>query len=137
MATHLADTSALMRAHHNAVFARLGPMLTAGRLATCAVVDLEVLRSTRTAEEHEREWLVRHTLPRVPLTETLAERAIDIQRLLVEAGQHRGVSGTDLLTAAAAERDGLTVLHYDHDFDLIAEVTGQPTEWVVTRGSVP
>ena len=43
----------------------------------------------------------------------------------------------DLVVAAAAERAGLVLLHYDHDFDLIAAVTGQPTEWVVPRGTVP
>jgi len=35
-----------------------------------------------------------------------------------------------------AEVEGLTVLHYDGDFDLIAGITGQPTEWVVAAGSV-
>jgi len=39
--------------------------------------------------------------------------------------------------AAAAERAGPTVLHYDADYDLTAEITGQPVEWVVERGSVP
>jgi len=43
----------------------------------------------------------------------------------------------DLLIAATAERHGATVLHNDKDYDLIAEVTGQPAEWVVPRGSVP
>jgi predicted nucleic acid-binding protein len=42
----------------------------------------------------------------------------------------------DLIIAAAAELAGLTVLHYDHDFELIASVTGQPHEWVVPRGSI-
>ncbi|GMV07607.1 MAG: hypothetical protein AMXMBFR53_38820 [Gemmatimonadota bacterium] len=37
---------------------------------------------------------------------------------------------------AAAEAAGLTVLHYDADFDRIGEVTRQPTEWVVPRGTV-
>ena len=46
----------------------------------------------------------------------------------------RGID--DLIIAAAAEQAGLTVLHYDDDFDLIAEVTGQPMEWVV-QGTVP
>jgi len=41
------------------------------------------------------------------------------------------------LIAACAQRHGVTVLHYDGDFDLIAEVTGQPVQWVVPRGSVP
>ena len=42
----------------------------------------------------------------------------------------------DLLIAAVAERAGLSVLYYDEDFDRIAAVTGQPTEWVVPRGSL-
>ena len=29
------------------------------------------------------------------------------------------------------------MLHYDTDFDLIAEATGQRCEWVVSAGSVP
>ena len=51
-------------------------------------------------------------------------------------GQHRAVSVPDLLIAATAETEGLTVLHYDQDFDLIAEITGQPCEWMVPRGSL-
>ena len=56
---------------------------------------------------------------------------------LVERGQHRSVGVADLLLAATAEIERLTVLHYDADFDLIAEITGQPTEWIVPRGSIP
>lgn len=59
------------------------------------------------------------------------------QASLVERGQHRSAGVADLLVAAIAELEGLTVLHYDADFDVIAEVTGQPTEWVVPRGTVP
>ena len=43
---------------------------------------------------------------------------------------------TDLVIAAAAESADLVVLHYDHDFDLIADVTGQPTEWILEAGTV-
>lgn len=57
--------------------------------------------------------------------------------LLARRGHHRGASIPDLLIAAIAERTGLTVLHYDRDFDLIAAATGQRMEWVVPRGSVP
>jgi predicted nucleic acid-binding protein len=46
----------------------------------------------------------------------------------------RGVKLPDLLVAATAERHDVTVLHYDHDFDLIADVTGQRVEWIVPRG---
>lgn len=60
---------------------------------------------------------------------------MDVQGELARSGRHR-VPIPDLLVAAAAENGGLTVLHYDSDFDTIAGVTGQPTEWVVPRGSV-
>lgn len=65
------------------------------------------------------------------------QRAREVQASLVERGQHRSAGVADLLVAAIAELEGLTVLHYDADFDVIAEVTGQPTEWVVPRGTVP
>ena len=55
---------------------------------------------------------------------------------VVERGQHRAVSIPDLLIAATAEIEGLTVLHYDADFDLIADITGQPCEWIVERGTI-
>jgi predicted nucleic acid-binding protein len=40
-----------------------------------------------------------------------------------------------LVIVAVAERHGATVLHYDGDYDMIAEVTGQPTRWVVPAGT--
>lgn len=55
---------------------------------------------------------------------------------LAAHSQHRAVPLPDLLVAACAERAGLTVLHYDADFERIAEITGQKTQWVVARGTV-
>jgi predicted nucleic acid-binding protein len=46
------------------------------------------------------------------------------------------VSIPDLIVAAIAEVSGLSVLHYHGDFELIATITGQMTEWIVPRGSV-
>jgi predicted nucleic acid-binding protein len=48
--------------------------------------------------------------------------------LLADRGQHRAPSIPDLLIAAAAELAGLTVLHVDKDFEIIAAITGQPLE---------
>ncbi len=48
--------------------------------------------------------------------------------LLADRGQHRAPSIADLMIAAIAEKSSLTVLAMDKDFDLIAEVTGQPIE---------
>ena len=126
-----------MRIHHDDVAARTESMFVSGRIATCAVVDLEVLRAARDLRDHHEIWLERQLLPRAPLTEACTNRAAEVQAELCARGQHRGVSISDLLIAAAAERDGLTVLHYDHAFDLIAEVTGQRMEWVVPPGTVP
>jgi predicted nucleic acid-binding protein len=70
------------------------------------------------------------------MTSEIEQRAIEIQGLLAQRGQHRSARVVDLLLAATAEAYGLTVLHYDSDYDLIAAATGQPCEWVVPRGSV-
>jgi len=59
-------------------------------------------------------------------------RAMEVQTLLADRGQHRAPSIPDLLIAAIAETAGLTVLHVDKDFDLIASITGQPVERLVT-----
>jgi predicted nucleic acid-binding protein len=136
-ATHLVDSSVVARADKPAVASVLEPKLSAGLLASCSVTDLEQLFSVRTGLEHrERRADLVLRFVRVPIDQATLERAVDVQALLADRGQHRAASIPDLLVAAAAERAGLTVLHYDADFDLIATVTGQPTEWVVPRGSV-
>jgi predicted nucleic acid-binding protein len=65
-------------------------------------------------------------------------RALEIYGLLAAQGHalHRSVKHPDILIAAAAERAGITVVHYDKDFDTIANLTGQPTRWVASRGSL-
>lgn len=52
-------------------------------------------------------------------------------------GRTSSVKIPDLLIAAVAERNRVTILHDDRDFDVIAEVPGQPCEWVVPHGSAP
>ncbi len=63
-------------------------------------------------------------------------RAEEVQGLLVSRSHHTAVKVGDLVIAAVAETAGLPVIHYDRDFDLIAEVTGQDARWVVPRGSI-
>jgi predicted nucleic acid-binding protein len=72
----------------------------------------------------------------VPITPDIMERSIDVAVLMANAGIHRHAKPMDLIIAAAAESADLTVLHYDWDFDYIASVTGQPTEWVALPGSL-
>jgi predicted nucleic acid-binding protein len=135
-ARYLVDKSALARMQHTSVQTRLGPIIESGEAATCAIVDLEVLYSTRNAEEHARVRQRRDlAYDRIELDEAVFDRALDVQGRLAESGRHR-VPIPDLIIAAAAESAELTVLHYDQDFEVIAEITGQPTEWVVARGSL-
>jgi predicted nucleic acid-binding protein len=75
-------------------------------------------------------------MPRVPLDEPCLGRALEVQAMLAERSQHRAVPLPDLLVAACAERAGLTVLHYDADYERIAQLTGQAVQWIVPGGSV-
>ena len=132
---YLADKSALARITHASVAERLAPLILSGQVATCAVIDLEVLYSARSVRDYEAARVERGGLTTLPLTETVGTRALQVQRMLARRGQHR-VALPDLLIAATAEVNGVAVIHYDSDFDRISRVTGQPTEWVVPRGSI-
>jgi predicted nucleic acid-binding protein len=136
VARYLAGKSALSRLNEPEVGERLGPPLTDGAVATCGIVLLEVLYSARSSADYAaiREQL--EGLERVPVDDAAFDRALEVQERLAQRSEHRGASLPDLLLAAAAERAGLVVLHYDSDFDRICSVTGQPAEWVVPRGSV-
>lgn len=136
-ARYLVDKSALARMPLPPVQARLAPIIESGEAATCSLIDLEVLYSARNHAEHGRIRR-RRTLAysRIEMSEAIFLQAVDIQSALAEKGQHR-VPIPDLLIAATALSAGLTVLHYDSDYDRIANVTGQAVEWVVPRGSVP
>ncbi|MHB8333143.1 MAG: PIN domain-containing protein [Candidatus Dormibacteria bacterium] len=136
MARYLADKSALARVHLEPVGSRMESLFLAGEVATCGIVDLELLFSARSTADYLAILADRLSLPHAEVGEAGIERAVEVQTALARKGHHRGPSIPDLLIAAAAEAAGLTVLHYDADFDLVAAVTGQPTEWVVPKGSV-
>ena len=135
--THIADKSASARARHPSVGAVLSPLVQAGTLATCSVVDLEILFSARTPREFNETRDERDAFSRLAIEQVDFDRAVEVMGLLARKGQHRAAGLPDLLLAAIAERHGVTLLHYDADFDVIARVTRQPMEWVVPRGSVP
>ena len=133
--TYLFDTSVLTRLSRDGVRAVVGPLVAAGRAARASISDLEIGFSARNANEWE---MLANSLDELHLIETSADhvcRALQTQRLLAERGL-KGRSIPDLLIAAAAEVEQLTVLHYDKDFDFIAKVTGQQCEWVVRQGSI-
>lgn len=131
----LADKSALARMPNAAVRARLEPLLIDRLVATCGIIDLEIGYSAQTAAVHRDIRRERRALPHARIDDDVLNRAFEVQGLLAERGQHR-LPIPDLVIAAAADSAGLTVLHYDADFERIAEITGQSHDWVVPRGSV-
>lgn len=137
MPTFIADKSALTRRDSRPeVREVLEPLLVAGEVATCGIVDLELLYSASSRATYRALAEALRGMPRVPVEEVGVKRALEVQAMLAERSQHRAVPLPDLLVAACAELAGLAVLHYDADFDRIAELTGQETQWIVPRGSV-
>jgi hypothetical protein len=133
----LADKSALTRRGTRLeVRETLEPLLVAGEVATCGIIDLELLYSATSRATYRALAEALRGLPRVPVEDASVKRALEVQAMLAERSQHRAVPLPDLLVAACAESAGLVVLHYDADFDRIAELTGQATQWIVPRGSV-
>ncbi len=131
VADHLVGKSTWARLGKPAVAQVVLPLLSAGRLAVCGMTELEMLYSIRHAEEHRRVCLELGGLERLPTPDEVWDRAVYLHGALAERGQHRAVAIPGLIIAAVAERHDISVLHYDRDFDVIAEVTGQPVEWVV------
>lgn len=136
LAHYLADTSVWARLHLEPVDRLLTPLVEHGLVATCGVIDLEVLYSTRSGAEHGQVLDQRRGLEWLPMFDDLWERAIGVQGLMADRGTHRAASIADLLIAATAERHAVTLLHYDSDYDLIAAVTGQAAEWIVPKGQI-
>jgi predicted nucleic acid-binding protein len=137
VAAFLADKSALTRRETRPeVRDALEPLLLAGEVATCGIVDLELLYSATSRATYRALAEALRGMPRAPVDEDCVRRALEVQAMLAERSRHRAVPLPDLLIAACAERAGLAVLHYDADFERIAKLTGQAAQWVVPRGSV-
>lgn len=109
-----------------------------GEIGTCPIVTLELLQSARNGREFDERRLEMGELPQFPIVEREWARAIYVYgKLAHQGGAHqRSVGHADLLIAAAAESAGAELLHYDEDFERIAAITGQPTRWIVPRGSL-
>ena len=135
---YLLDKSALARIRASEVIAKaLQPLYAARAVATCSVVDLEVFYSAQDYGHYQRMVHAQRQCILLPVDQEVQTRAMVVQRQLVEISQHRGIGPDELLIAACAEVHGATILHYGHAFDIISEVTGQPSLWVVPPGSVP
>jgi predicted nucleic acid-binding protein len=111
--------------------------LESGRIAACVPFMLEAGYSARNAGEHDQLLAELHALPQYHLDDATEQRALDAQAQLARVGHHR-LPPVDLLIAALADRHGLGVLHYDHDYDLIVEKTDLAFDsvWLAARGTL-
>jgi len=126
----LIDKSALVRLPSSPDADEWANRIERGLVRTTSATLLEIGFSARSGTQM-REAARSAPLSAMPveyLTPAMEERALEVQGLLADVGQHRGVPIPDLLIAAAAELAGLTVLHVDKDFEVIAERTNQPLE---------
>jgi len=122
---------------HPDVAARLAPLIEAGLVATTAALDTEALSSARNPVDYEQLWADRRVAYEyLPTEDEHWQAALQAQRELARQGRHRAVGMPDLLTAVLAAAHGLTVVHYDADFETAATVVAFEQAWVVRRGSL-
>lgn len=130
-ALYLIDTSGLFRILQSELRKAWADELASGVIAICPIVELEFLYSARSlADRIEKQRLLHELFGWVPMHDAAYERADQVQQSLTEIGAHHSAGPVDLLIAATAEHERLTVLCDDRDFRTVAAVTGQLVKFV-------
>lgn len=114
-------------------------LIARGLVRLSTITRLELGFSARSGESARRQFAAPplSLMPVEYLSPAIEDRALEVQFLLADRGQHRAPSIPDLLIAATAEKAGLTTLAADKDFTLIAAITGQPVDMVHGKGHEP
>ena len=132
---HLADKSAWEQARYDKrARQRLHDLRETRQLAVCVVSSAALLYSARNADELARIRLDLSSLAYLHMTAAAEQNLVDVMAALALHGQHR-TPIPDLMLAAIAHAHSAVVLRYDSDYERIAEVTGQPHEWILPRGT--
>jgi hypothetical protein len=131
----LVDKSAWEQRPHSALAKeRIDRLAAAGRAATCLPVALEQLYSARNHEDFASRRGALDLLVWLPMTPAVEDKAVELMAQMARKGQHR-MPLPDVMIAATALVHEATILHYDGDFERIAETTGLAQEWVLPRGT--
>jgi predicted nucleic acid-binding protein len=134
VADYLIDTSALARVLLRQTTTEWDDRIGAGLVAICDITELEVLYSARaTADRARLKAALDAHYVWCPMPDGIYRRSRIVQEQLTTKGEHRSAGPVDLLVAAAAEEAGLTLLHFDRDFETIARTTGQPVRMIDLR----
>lgn len=137
IARYLIDTSAAARMTQPEVAARIAPLIEAGLVATTAQLDAEALYSARNSADYEQLRSDRRlAYEYLPTNDEHWQTALEAQRKLVGTGRHRSVGMVDLLIGTLADAHDVTLIHYDSDFEIAAEVLPFRHQWVANRGAV-
>jgi predicted nucleic acid-binding protein len=105
-----------------------------GRVLVCDQIILELIRlAANETRAHDLATRL-SAFDSVAMPQDAWSRAREVQLAMAGGGDHRRVPPADLLIAAAAERAGVALVHYDQDYERIAAVTRQPHLWFVAHG---
>ncbi|MEH3139830.1 MAG: hypothetical protein PGN37_06525 [Mycobacterium kyogaense] len=92
-----------------------------GLIVTTAQLDAEALYSAyEYLSANDEHW----------------QAALDAQRSLAGTGRHCAVGTADLLIATLGNAHDVTLLHYDVDFEIVAEVLPFEHRWALERGTI-
>jgi predicted nucleic acid-binding protein len=137
----LIDNSAFVRLASPALEERrsheIADALEQRLVGVCLPFLLEAGYSARSATDHGELLRELMALPMLHIDTEVERRAVDAQHQLARAGHHR-LPPVDLIISALADRHGVGVLHYDHDFDTLAARTDLrfASVWLARRGSL-
>lgn len=134
----LLDNSAWARRHHSLVRERLAGLVEDGAVGVSLPFLLEAGYSARSGNDHSQLLADLSVLSRVEIDREIEALALRAQEQLAQVGHHR-LAPSDVVIAACAHRAGAGVLHYDRDYDLIAEHTDLrfESEWLAPAASLP
>lgn len=134
----LVDTSAWARAEHSTTRDHWLAALLGDRLRLSPLIRVEILLSARGGGEFDQLAERLDTIRAAPLSASVIRAAEAAMRALAHrsAGAQR-VPIVDYMVAAAAQELGAAVIHYDHDYDTLAEVLEFESIWLAPAGTLP
>lgn len=110
--------------------------VAAGHVLVCDLVILELIRLTPNEQRAREVATPLDAFGSVAMPADLWTRAHELQTLFSANGDHRRVPPVDLLIGAAAEKAGVPIVHYDHDYERIASVSELQHHWLAPVGSL-